>query len=151
MGAVSTRLPVRAALAALAVAGAVLCGLTYVSQVRYRRAFTTLGKTADWDRALGEARASESALNPSAARDGAIAFALIGAGRPAEAERVAAAAARREPKNAAAWEQLTRIQVTRGRLAGARASWARARRLNPHASAALPAPLLLRPTGPSQK
>lgn len=138
----------RAALAAVGVAGAIAFGITYRSQHRFDRVFNTLYQTADWGPTLRAARASDSALNPSAARDGAIAFALLGAGRPAEAERVAAASTRREPANAQTWDQLARIQVSRGRLRAARASWARARRLNPHASPGLPPKLRIRP-GPA--
>jgi Flp pilus assembly protein TadD len=136
---------VRAALAAVAVAGAIAFGLTYRSHVRFQNAFDTLYQTADWGPTLRALRASDSALNPTAAREGAIAIALLGSGRPAEAERVVAVAARREPGNAQAWVALAQVQVSRGRAPAARVSWARARRLDPHLPPGLPATIQTRP------
>jgi hypothetical protein len=145
---VTTSILARAALAAAALAGAIAFGLTYRSDARFNRSFDTLYKTVDWSRTVRELRASDSALNPTAAREGAIAIALLGSSRPRAAERVAADAARREPGNAQAWVALAKVQISRGRTAAARASWAHAQRLDPHLPAALPGTLRVRP-GPA--
>jgi predicted Zn-dependent protease len=145
---VTTSFLVRAALAAAALAGAIAFGLAYRSHVRFNRSFDTLYQTVDWSRTVRELRASDSGLNPTAAREGAIAIALLGSARPQAAERVVADAARREPGNAQAWVALTQVQVSRGRTVAARVSWAHARRLDPHLRAALPAAIRVRP-GPA--
>ena len=87
---------------------------------------------------LSQLRASDWALNPSVYRDEAIADGLLHTGRPAKAERYMVASVRRQPGNVLAWYALARIQVARGRLAAARASYARARSLNPHLPPGLP-------------
>jgi predicted Zn-dependent protease len=94
---------------------------------------------ADFARVLRDLRRSDWALNPSNYRDQGISVAVLHLGRPAEAERLAAKVAREQPQNAFAWTTLTRVQVSRGRVAAARRSWRRVRRLDPHRPAALPA------------
>jgi predicted Zn-dependent protease len=93
---------------------------------------------ADFARALRDLRHSDSALNPSNYRDLGISVALLNLGRPAEAERAIARVTREQPQNVVAWNTLTRVQVARRRLAAARRSWRRVRRLDPHRPAALP-------------
>lgn len=93
---------------------------------------------ADFTRALSELRRSDLALNPSNYRDQGISVSVLHLGRPAEAERLAAQVTREQPQNAFSWITLTRIRVSRERLAAARRSWQRARRLDPHLMAALP-------------
>jgi predicted Zn-dependent protease len=134
----ATQLPVRAALAAVCVAGVIACAVTYVADVRLHDALAEFGRTRNFNRALRELRASQSALNPQVGRDVGIAYAQLATGHPAQAERAIAAATRREPGNTRAWIELTRIQLARGRLTAARASWARARQLDPHVQRALP-------------
>jgi len=89
-------------------------------------------------RSLDALRASDWALNPSVYRDEAIADGLLHTGRPVEAERYMVASVDRQPGNVLAWYALARIQVARGRLGAARASYARARELNPHLPPGLP-------------
>jgi cytochrome c-type biogenesis protein CcmH/NrfG len=131
---------VRAAIVAICLAGVVACALTYASQVQLTDAINAFGATDDSARALRAIRASDSALNPNVFRDAGIARSLLLTGHPVEAERSIAAVTRDQPWNVVAWASLTRIQVARGRLAAARASWARVHRLNPHAPASLPPP-----------
>ena len=95
-------------------------------------------ETRDFRGALPRLRDSDSVLNPSVYRDFGIAASLLGTGRPAEAERVMARSARRQPRNLQPWIELVRIQLTRGRLDAARASWAHARRLNPNLPLEIP-------------
>jgi cytochrome c-type biogenesis protein CcmH/NrfG len=133
------RLPLRAALAAVCVAGAALCTIAYVSETRFQHALDTSLQSGDYQRALRDVRASDSPLNPSAHREGAVALALLVLGRPAAAEREAAGVTRREPGNVDTWVLLARIRASRNRLPGARAAWARARRLDPRLPAAPPA------------
>jgi predicted Zn-dependent protease len=102
-------------------------------------------RTRDYATAVTGIRRSDSKLNPTAYRNIATALALLQVGRPVEAERRAAGVTRREPYNAQTWVALARIQVARGRLPAARTSWARARRLDPHLRAALPAPIAILP------
>jgi predicted Zn-dependent protease len=52
-------------------------------------------------------------------------------GRPAEAERLALRATRREPRNFSTWLTLGVIRQGRGENSGARAAFARAQQLNP--------------------
>ena len=104
-------------------------------------AFGRFASGHDFERSLREMRAVESPLNPSAFRDGAIAASLLHTGHPVQAERKLDAATRREPDNAEFWYGLTRIQLGRRRLRAARVSYARARSLDPHLPAELPAPL----------
>jgi predicted Zn-dependent protease len=140
------RLALRATLAAVCLAGAVACLVAYVSNVRFTDALETSLHTGDYARALREVRRSDSALNPTAYRDVAISLALIEVGRPLEAERLARRLTRREPDNPQTWISLARVQLTRGEAAAARASWARARRLDPHLRAGLPSPIpIVRP------
>jgi cytochrome c-type biogenesis protein CcmH/NrfG len=140
---VTIRTLVRAALAAVCVAGAVACAVSYVSVERFARALDTFLHTGDNARVLREVRASDSPLDPTAYREANISVALMALGRRAEAERVATSLSRREPQNAQTWLTLARIQVTRGRTRAATASWARARRLDPHLRSELPPPLRL--------
>ena len=139
-GAVPTRVLLRAGLAGVCVAAAVASIITYASYEGLKDAFTTVGRTNNFARALREFRASNSVLDPNSYRDGGIAVALLHSGHPVQAERTMADAARREPDNYQAWYVLTRIQVARGRLAAARASYAQVRRLDPHALPQLPPP-----------
>src|SRR5436190_11246337 len=134
----------RLALAAVCAAAATACAITYVSAVRLQDALVRFQHTADLGRALRDVRGSDSPLNPSGFRDAAIVLALLEVGHPAAAERSAAATVRREPDNAQTWFELARIQVSRKELPAARASWVRARRLNPHIPPALPAPIIPR-------
>jgi predicted Zn-dependent protease len=139
---VPTQLAARAVLALLCVAAAVASTIAYVSVKRVDHAahgFRGFAR-ADFARTLRELRDSDSALNPSNYRQQGIAVAMLHVGRRAEAERTIVRAARAQPQNAFLWVQLTRIQVARGRLAAARASWAHARRLDPHLPEPLPTP-----------
>jgi Flp pilus assembly protein TadD len=136
---VPTQLAVRVVLAAVCVAAAVASAITYASIKRVDHAAYGFARSGDFPRVLRDLRASDSPLNPSNYRDQGIAVTLLHMGRPAAAERAMARAVENEPENALVWAQLTRIQLTRGRLAAARASWARARRLDPHLPASLPA------------
>jgi hypothetical protein len=136
---VPTQLALRAGLAVVCVAAAVASAITYASVVRVDRVANGFLRSADFSGVLRDLRASDSPLNPSNYRDQGIAITLLHIGRGAEGERFMARAAHAEPENALLWVPLTRIQVARGRLAAARASWAHARRLDPHLSAQLPA------------
>jgi cytochrome c-type biogenesis protein CcmH/NrfG len=137
---VPTQLVVRLVLAVAFVAAAVASAITYASIVRVDHAAYRFQATGDFQRVLRDLRGSDSSLNPSNYRDQGIAVALLHTRRPVAAERVMARAAHAEPQNVFAWVPLARIQVARGRLAAARASWAHARRLDPHLPAQLPAP-----------
>jgi cytochrome c-type biogenesis protein CcmH/NrfG len=137
---VPTRPLLRAALVAICLAGIVASALTYASQVQLTQAIETFGVTKDFARALRDIRASDSALNPNVFRDAGIARSLLHTGHPLAAERTIARVTRDQPGNVVAWVSLTRIQLARGRMAAARASWARVRRLNPHAPVELPPP-----------
>jgi Flp pilus assembly protein TadD len=122
-------------------AGAVGAGVNiYVAQVRLKDAFTSFQKAGDPQRALRDLDASDSPLNPNALRETGVALSLLVTGRPAQAERVIAGAARREPSNPKPWLELTRIQLARGHTAAARVSWAHLRKLIPRAGPGLPAP-----------
>jgi hypothetical protein len=129
----------RVALASLCVAGATVSALTYASQVEVERTFSQ--RHGDFAGALRHVRASESPLNPSILRDTAESASLLHTGHPVAAERVMLNAARRRPFDVFQWFVLTRVQLGRGRDAAARASWARARRLDPHLPVGLPAAL----------
>ena len=96
--------------------------------------------SGDFARVLRDLRDSDSPLNPSNYRDQGIAVTLLHMRRPVAAERLMTRVARAEPQNVLVWVPLTRIQVARGRLEAARASWAHARRLDPHLPAGLPGP-----------
>jgi predicted Zn-dependent protease len=61
--------------------------------------------------------------------------ALLRAGRPAEAQRLAEAAARRQPDDYVGWVALAGVRAARGDAAGAQRARARARALNPRAVA----------------
>ena len=123
------------------MAAVVACVITYASTVRIDRIGTDfLKRPEDFPRALRDLQATRSALNPSTPRDTGVALLLVHTGRPAAAERSMTRAVAAEPQNALAWVTLTQIRVARGRLAAARASWARARRLDPHLPARLPGP-----------
>jgi predicted Zn-dependent protease len=138
---VTIRLLLRASLAAACVAGALACGVTYVSQVRLARAFATFDKRHDVSRAVADLRASDSVLNPSILRDISISVGLVRTGHPGQAERTMAAAVQREPGEPSAWGILARVQLSRKRIAQARASWVHARRLAPQLPVQLPPPL----------
>jgi predicted Zn-dependent protease len=114
--------------------------MIYASQTRLQDAIRAYGARHGREAALTirELRASDSSLNPNVYRDSGIANSLLRAGHPAAAERTMAAVTRDQPDSVIAWFALTRIQVARGRLAAARASYARVRRLDPHLPAALP-------------
>lgn len=133
------QLVARLVLAVACVAAVVVCAIAYVSVVRVDHAAFGFVSSGDFQRVLRDLRESDSALNPSNYRDQGIAITLLHMGRPAAAERFMARVARAEPQNALVWVPLTRIQVTRGRLAAARVSWAHARRLDPHLPVSLPA------------
>jgi cytochrome c-type biogenesis protein CcmH/NrfG len=137
---VPIQLALRGALALVCVAAAVASVITYASVKRVDHAAYGFVASGDFPRVLRDLRASDSALNPSNYRDQGIAITLLHMGRRAAAERAMARAADAEPQNAFLWVVLTRIRVTRGRLAAARASWAHVRRLDPHLPARLPAP-----------
>jgi Flp pilus assembly protein TadD len=138
--AVPTRVLLRAALAAVCVVGATLSAISYSSYAGLKDAFAKYGPSRDFAHGLGAFRASDSPLAPSVYRDEAIAIMLLHTGRAAEAERVMVRSARGAPADAHPWVSLARIQVARGRLAAARASYAHARVLNPHVPPALPPP-----------
>jgi predicted Zn-dependent protease len=131
---------VRSALAALSVAGAAAFLITYDSQRDMQAAYQRFLSEREFHGAVADLRASDSVLNPSVYRDFGIAISLVKTGRPAEGERVMARSARRQPNNVQPWRELARIQVVRGRLAAARASWAHLRRLNPNLPRELPPP-----------
>jgi Flp pilus assembly protein TadD len=142
---VTSRLLVRVVLLAVFAAGVVASAVTYVSVVRTENAgvrFFNAGNFSrgNFERGLREFRASDSALNPSNYRTQNLAVMLLHLGQPVSAERVAARAARAEPQNAVLWVALARVQVARGKLVEARATWAHARRLDPHLPVSLPAP-----------
>jgi predicted Zn-dependent protease len=118
-------------LVAVCAAGVTASIVTYVSQDRLKDAFGHFLVTQDFHAALAQVRASDSALFPSVYRDVGIAVSLVKTGHPAEAERVMAESARRSPGDVRTWVTLSRIQVTRHRFAVARASYARARELDP--------------------
>jgi uncharacterized protein HemY len=122
----------------VSVACAAALVITYDSQRDMQTSNKRFLREGDFHRALRELRASDSVLNPSVNRDQGIARALIGIGQPARGERLMAESARRQPDNVQPWIELVRIQVARGRLAAARASWAHLRRLNPNLPPALP-------------
>jgi predicted Zn-dependent protease len=137
---VAARLIARLALALVCGVAAAASITTYVSVKRVdhaREGFRGLAR-ADFARALSELRRSDLALNPSNYRDQGVSVAVLHLGRPAEAERLAAQVTREQPQNPFSWISVTRIQVSRGRLAAARRSWQRARRLDPHLTPALP-------------
>jgi predicted Zn-dependent protease len=136
---VRTTVLLRAALAAACVAGAVAAALTYASQIEVDRTFSL--RRGDFAGALRQVRASESALNPSLVRDIAESLSLLHTGHPARAEHFIANAVRARPFDVSRWFVLTRVQLGRGRVAAARASWARARRLDPALPRQLPSPL----------
>jgi predicted Zn-dependent protease len=136
---VPTQPVVRLVLAVACVAAAVACAIAYASVRRVDHTAYGFASSGDFTRVLRDLRDSDSLLNPSNYRDQGIAITLLHMGRPAAAERTAARTARAEPENAFVWVVLTRIRVARERLAPARASWARARRLDPHLPVRLPA------------
>jgi predicted Zn-dependent protease len=138
---VPTRLAARLALALVCVAAAVASAIAYVSVKRVDRAAHAFIATGNVARVLHDLRASDSPLNPSNYRDQGIAIALLHLGRPVAAERFVARVVREHPQNENAWVTLTRVQIARGRLAAARRSWERVRRLDPHRPAALPGPV----------
>jgi predicted Zn-dependent protease len=81
-------------------------------------------------------KAVDDALRVSRLQPGSGAlFVAIGlesrGGRPAEAERLALRATRREPRNFSTWLTLGVIRQGRGEASGARAAFARAQQLNP--------------------
>jgi hypothetical protein len=129
----------RGALAAACLAGAGAAALTYASQIEVDRTFAL--RRGDFAAALRHVRASDSALNPSILRDTAESVSLLHTGHPASAEAVMANSARARPFDVVRWFVLVRIQLGRGRAAAARASYARARRLDPHLPRELPGPL----------
>ena len=133
------RVLVRAALAVVCLAGAVAAVVTYVSQVNVERTFEL--PRGHFARALQLAHDADTALNPSVIRETAEAVSLLHTGRPGAAERVSRDAVREWPHDVARWFVLTRIQLGRGHPAAARRSYRRARQLDPHLPAALPAPL----------
>jgi predicted Zn-dependent protease len=118
-------------LVAVCAAGVAASIVTYQSQDRLKAAFGRFLVTQDFHVALRQVRASDSVLFPSVYRDVGVAVSLLKTGHGAEGERVMAASARRSPGDVRTWVTLARIQVTRHRLAAARASYARARALNP--------------------
>jgi cytochrome c-type biogenesis protein CcmH/NrfG len=126
-------------LAAACLAGAVVAVLTYASQIEADRTFQL--RRGDFRGALRHVRASETALNPSLLRDTAKFASLLHTGRAALAEHLALEAARERPFDVSRWFLLTQIQLGRGRAAAAHASYARARRLEPHLPRELPSPL----------
>jgi hypothetical protein len=126
------------ALAAVCLAGVVICVVAYVSHVRLDRAFGQFQAHPDFGRGLRDLRASQSSLNPNLFRDVGLAYSLLALHHPLAAERTIAAAARREPRDVRGWIGLTRIQVSRSRLAAARVSWERARGVDPHLQRELP-------------
>ena len=134
------RILLRAALAGTCLAAAIASFMTYIAVVRLKDAFVEFDSAPNFARALRDMRASDSPLDPSTLRKTVIAVGLLRTGRPAEAEGVMANAVRREPENAAMWVTLARVQLTRGRPAAARASYAHSRRLNPHVPRRLPPP-----------
>jgi cytochrome c-type biogenesis protein CcmH/NrfG len=129
---------VRVALAGVLLAALVACAIAYRSVIRIDHAAYGIVNTRDFPRSLRDLRAAESSLNPSIYRDQAIAVSLLHLRHPVAAERWIRGAAHEQPRSAAEWVALTRVQVTRGRTAAARVSWAHARRLDPHLPAALP-------------
>ena len=139
-GAVALQLPVRVALAAVCAAGCVICVLIYDSRGQLKDAFDGVVAKRPFTTTLRALRDSDSPFNPSNFRDTGIAVSLQRLGRGAEAEHAALLGVRREPRNINEWITLTRIQVARQRLTAARASYARARELDPHLPRGLPAP-----------
>jgi hypothetical protein len=138
---VPARLTARLTLALVCGVAAVVSLITYISVLRVDHVaygFRGLARS-DFARALRDLRRSDWALNPSNYRDQGISVALLHLGHPARAERLAAQVTRDQPQNVFAWKTLTQIEVSRGRLAAARRSWQRVRRLDSHRTAALPA------------
>lgn len=123
---------------AVCAAGVTASVLTYRSQGELKDAFGSFLVTQDFHEALRRVRASDSVLFPSVYRDTGIAVSLLKTGHPAAGERVMAESARRSPGDVRTWVTLARIQITRGRLAAARRSTARARELNPALGKGLP-------------
>jgi cytochrome c-type biogenesis protein CcmH/NrfG len=126
-------------LAAGLLAVVVACAITYVSVVRTDRVERRFLTNQERGAALRGLRASESWLSPSTNRDQARAALLANTGHVAAAERSIARVVREQPRNVVAWLVLTQVQVTRGHFVMARASWARARELDPHLPSQLPA------------
>jgi|SRR5437588_12093111 len=128
---VPTRVVLRAALAAICLAGTVASVITYVSDVRLQEGVAAARDSRFCPRAVRKLRASASSLNPSALRDVVLAACLLRTGHPAEADRTIARAAAREPANARLWAQLALFQAERGQNGAAQVSYAHARRLDP--------------------
>jgi hypothetical protein len=136
---VLTRVLVRAVVVAVCVAGVVASMLTYRSQSELATAFHNFMVTPDYARAARQVRASDSVLFPSVYRDIGVSVSLLLSGHPAEGERIMSGSTRRSPGDVRTWVTLARIQLTRGRIAAARVSYARARELNPTLRPGLPA------------
>ena len=138
-------MPVRV-VARLVVAGACAAGvvaslITYRSEDRLQESFRSVveGRPAAETVELLE---TSRALNPDSRRETGGAGFLLRNGDPARAEEWLRRVVRSEPENAGVWLTLARFQVARGQRAAARASYERARELDPHLPRiALPPPL----------
>jgi hypothetical protein len=136
---VLTRVLVRAAVVAVCVAGVAASVLTYRSQDELKTAFHNFLIKHDFARAAREIQASDSVLFPSVYRDVGVSVSLLLTGHPVRAERIMVRSAERSPGDVRTWVTLSRIQLTRGRVAAARVSYAKARKLNPILHPGLPA------------
>ena len=124
------QIAVRAALAALCLAGTVVALQVHRSNSRIADGFSAVLANRVDAGTVAELEDADSPLNPDALRESTLAIALVKTGRAAEGERVARGNVAAEPENVNAWVVLARIQRTRGRTAAARRSYARAKRLN---------------------
>jgi hypothetical protein len=130
MSAMALRLPVRLALAAVGIAGVVMCVLIYGSYMHLSNGFTDFQQRRVAS-AVREFHESRSAIYPNVLRDAALGNALLVLGHPHRAEAVMLAATRRWPRDVRPWVGLAGAQDYLGRTAAARRSWRRARRLEP--------------------
>jgi predicted Zn-dependent protease len=124
------QIAVRAALAALCLAGTVVALQVHRSNSRIAEGFNAVLVNKVDAGTVAELEDADSPLNPDALRESTLALALVKTGRAADGERVARGNVAAEPENVNAWVVLARIQRTRGRTAAARRSYARAKSLN---------------------